>query len=117
MRMGQHVVFDAIGSFYTAKKDKNPKLRSFSWQFSEATAFAYVVSQIENCRNIQCLDSLYNINLYTTFNVTCAIIRPLLLGPHHRLRGRSGTPGLPWRLRADWARRRAVDDRHIWYCS
>jgi hypothetical protein len=69
------VVFDAIGSFTQQKRTKNSRLRSFSQQFSDSIAFAYVASKIESCRNIQYLNSLYNINMYTTFNVTCAIIR------------------------------------------
>jgi hypothetical protein len=48
---------------------------------SEYITFAYVVSKIESCRNIQYLNSLYNINMYTTFNATCAIIRQKPLGP------------------------------------
>jgi hypothetical protein len=61
--MGQRVVFDVIGSFTQQKRTKNPRRRSFSQQFSEAIAFAYVVFQIESCRNIQHLNSLYNIKL------------------------------------------------------
>ena len=79
--MGQRVVFDAIGSFTQQKRTKNPRLRSFSQQFSEAIAFAYVASKIESCRNIQYLNSLYNIDLYTTLNVTRAIIRQMLVLP------------------------------------
>jgi hypothetical protein len=72
MSRRQRVVFDAIGSFTQQKRTKNSRLRSFSQQFSDSIAFAYVASKIESCRNIQYLNSLYNINMYTTFTTLCA---------------------------------------------
>ena len=72
MSVRQCMVFNAIGSFAQKIRTENSSLRSFSQQFSEYIAFAYVVFKIESCRNIKCLKGLYNINMYTTFNGLCA---------------------------------------------